>query len=140
MVDIVRILRRSIASGIAGSSYEDRVLGHQSGRFQEKWQQGSLLGGNMLNRVILYVTSLMEVKSSMGVIVAAPTAGACAALPGAVIAVAEELGLSEEQMARAMLAAGLIGVFITGQWTFAAEVGGCQAEGGAAACMAEQHW
>lgn len=136
MVDIVRILRRSIASGIAGSSYEDRVLGHQSGRFQEKWQQGSLLGGNMLNRVILYVTSLMEVKSSMGVIVAAPTAGACAALPGAVIAVAEELGLSEEQMARAMLAAGLIGVFITGQWTFAAEVGGCQAEGGAAACMA----
>jgi L-serine dehydratase len=56
--------------------------------------------------------------------------------PGAVIAVAEELGLSEEQMAHALLAAGLIGVFITGQWTFAAEVGGCQAEGGAAACMA----
>ncbi len=136
MIEIVRILRRSIASGIAGSSYEDRVLGHQSGRFQERWQQGSLLGGSMLNRIILYVTSLMEVKSSMGVIVAAPTAGACAALPGAVIAVAEELELSEEQMARGLLAAGLIGVFITGQWTFAAEVGGCQAEGGAAACMA----
>ena len=136
MIDIVRILRRSITSGIAGNSYEDRVLGHQSGRFQERWQQGKLLGGNMLNRIVLYVTSLMEVKSSMGVIVAAPTAGACAALPGAVIAVAEELELSEEQMAHALLAAGLIGVFITGQWTFAAEVGGCQAEGGAAACMA----
>ncbi|MCU0721106.1 MAG: L-serine ammonia-lyase, iron-sulfur-dependent, subunit alpha [Pirellula sp.] len=136
MIDIVRILRRSIASGIAGNSYDDRVLGHQSGKFQERWQQGKLLGGNMLNRMVLYVTSLMEVKSSMGVIVAAPTAGACAALPGAVIAVAEELDSSEEQMAHAMLAAGLIGVFITGQWTFAAEVGGCQAEGGAAACMA----
>lgn len=136
MVDIVRILRRSISQGIAGTAYDDRVLGHQSGRFQQEWQQGRLLGGSMLNRIILYVTSLMEVKSSMGVIVAAPTAGACAALPGAVIAVAEELQLSEEDMARAMLAAGLIGVFITGQWTFAAEVGGCQAEGGAAACMA----
>lgn len=136
MIEIVRILKRSIDGGIAGNSYDDRVLGHQSGRFQERWQQGRLLGGNMLNRVVLYVTSLMEVKSSMGVIVAAPTAGACAALPGAVIAVAEELGLSEEQMAHALLAAGLIGVFITGQWTFAAEVGGCQAEGGAAACMA----
>jgi L-serine dehydratase len=136
MIEIVRILRRSIASGIEGNSYDDRVLGHQSGRFQERWQQGALLGGNMLNRIVLYVTSLMEVKSSMGVIVAAPTAGACAALPGAVIAVAEELGLSEEHMAHALLAAGLIGVFITGQWTFAAEVGGCQAEGGAAACMA----
>ena len=39
-------------------------------------------------------------------------------------------------MAKAMLAAGLIGVFIATRWTFAAEVGGCQAEGGAAACMA----
>jgi L-serine dehydratase len=114
MLDIVRILRRSISQGIAGTAYDDRVLGHQSGRFQEEWQQGRLLGGSMLNRIILYVTSLMEVKSSMGVIVAAPTAGACAALPGAVIAVAEELQLSEEDMARAMLAAGLIGVFITG--------------------------
>ncbi|MBU6365694.1 MAG: L-serine ammonia-lyase, iron-sulfur-dependent, subunit alpha, partial [Gemmatimonadetes bacterium] len=70
------------------------------------------------------------------VIVAAPTAGACAALPGACLAMAEEMGLSEDDMARAMLAAGLIGVFIAGPWTFAAEVGGCQAEGGAAAAMA----
>ncbi len=52
------------------------------------------------------------------------------------IAVAEELKLSEEEMAKAMLASGLIGVFIATRWTFAAEVGGCQAEGGAAACMA----
>jgi L-serine dehydratase len=85
---------------------------------------------------VLFVTALMEVKSSMGVIIAAPTAGACAALPGAVIGMAEAMGLSEEDMARAMLAAGLIGVFIATRWTFAAEVGGCQAEGGAAACMA----
>jgi L-serine dehydratase len=77
----------------------------------------------------------MEVKSAMGVIVAAPTAGACAALPGAVIALAEETGLGEEEMARALLASGVIGVFIATRWTFAAEVGGCQAEGGAAASM-----
>ena len=35
-----------------------------------------------------------------------------------------------------MLASGLIGVFIATRWTFAAEVGGCQAEGGSAAAMA----
>ena len=56
--------------------------------------------------------------------------------PGAVIAMAEAMELSEEDMARAMLAAGLVGVVFTTRWTFAAEVGGCQAEGGAAACMA----
>jgi L-serine dehydratase len=136
MVEIVRILRRSIASGIAGTSYADRVLGPQSGGFDEALRAGKLLDGGSLNRAILYVTALMEVKSSMGVIVAMPTAGACAALPGVVIAVAEGMGLGEVEMARAFLAAGLVGAFIATAWTFAAEVGGCQAEGGAAAAMA----
>lgn len=136
MIAIVRLLRRSIASGIAGTSYEDRVLHHQSGRFRERLAEGRLLDGGALNRIVLYVTALMEVKSSMGVIVAAPTAGACAALPGAVIAMAESMDLDEREMAKAMLAAGLIGVFIATRWTFAAEVGGCQAEGGSAASMA----
>ena len=136
MTAIVRILRKSISSGIAGTQYEDRVLGHQSGRFHELMQAGKLLDGGALNRIVLYVTALMEVKSSMGVIVAAPTAGACAALPGAVIGMAEALGKTEEDMAQAMLASGIIGVFIATRWTFAAEVGGCQAEGGAAARMA----
>ena len=49
---------------------------------------------------------------------------------------AEELGIGEVEMARAMLAGGIIGIFITTQSSFAAEVGGCQAEGGSAACMA----
>lgn len=136
MTDIVRILCKSIQSGIAGTHYEDRVLGHQSGRFLERMNRGELLDGGALNQMVLYVTAMMEVKSSMGVIVAAPTAGACAALPGAVIGMAEVMGRDEVEMAKAMLAAGLIGVFITTRWTFAAEVGGCQAEGGSAASMA----
>jgi len=136
MVEIVRIVRRSIAEGIAGTEYDDRVLGHQCGNFNDMMKAGRLLDGGALNRIILYVTSLMEVKSSMGVIIAAPTAGACAALPGAVVAMAESMGLDEEAMAKALLASGLIGVFIATRWTFAAEVGGCQAEGGSAASMA----
>ena len=39
----------------------------------------------VMDRVIPYVASLMEVKSALGVIVAAPTAGACGCLPGAVL-------------------------------------------------------
>ncbi len=136
MVEVVRILRRSIAQGIQGTEYEDRVLGHQSGEFQKMMLENRLLDAGALNPIVLYVTALMEVKSSMGVIVAMPTAGACAALPGAVISMAEAMGLGEIDMARAILAAGLIGVFIATAWTFAAEVGGCQAEGGSAASMA----
>lgn len=136
MTEIVRILRRSIQRGIDGTEYQDRILGHQSGVFKSRMDAGQLLATGALNRIVLYVTALMEVKSSMGVIVAAPTAGACGALPGACVAVADEMDLPDEAVARAMFAAGLIGVFIATRSTFAAEVAGCQAECGAAASMA----
>ena len=136
MTEIVTILRRSVEQGIAGTEYEDRILGHQSGVYKSRMEANQLLPAGVLNRIVLYVTALMEVKSSMGVIVAAPTAGACAALPGACLATADELNLSDDAVAKAMLAAGLIGVFIAGKSTFAAELAGCQAEGGSAASMA----
>ena len=60
--------------------------------------EGRLLDGGMLNRIILYVTAMMEVKSSMGVVVAAPTAGACAGLPGACIGAANDMGLSVDEI------------------------------------------
>ena len=136
MTEIVRILRRSIAAGIAGTSYEDRVLSSQAPDFERRMAAGGLLDAGALNQIVLAVTALMEVKSSMGVIVAMPTAGACAALPGSVIAMAEAMGLGEQEMVRAFLASRLIGVFIAAQFSFAAEVGGCQAEGGSASAMA----
>ena len=58
-------------------------LGYQSGRFRKQMENGSLLDGGMLNRIILYVTAMMEMKSSMGVIVAAPTAGGLRRAAGA---------------------------------------------------------
>lgn len=72
----------------------------------------------------------------MGVVVAAPTAGSCGALPGAVIGISTELGLPQDEMVKAMLAAGIIGVFISAHATFAAEVGGCMAECGSGSGMA----
>ena len=136
MTEIVRRMQKSIQEGIAGTQYVDRILGNQSGLFQRRMANRELLDGGMLNQIILYVTAMMEVKSSMGVIVAAPTAGSCGGLPGACIGAASALGLSIQEMTQAMLAAGLIGVFIAAHATFAAEVGGCQAECGAGSGMA----
>ena len=136
MREIIQIMQRSILQGIEGTHYRDRILGHQSGMFKSQADRNKLLDGGILNQIILYVTSLMEIKSSMGVIVAAPTAGSCGGLPGACIGAAHAMGLSEEEMAKAMLAAGMIGIFIAAHATFAAEVGGCQVECGAASGMA----
>jgi len=136
MKAIVSIMRESILKGIEGTEYADRILGYQSGFFLAQMENKRLLDGGILNQMILYVTAMMEMKSSMGVIVAAPTAGACGGLPGACIGAASAIGLSLEDMTKAMLAAGLIGVFIAAHATFAAEVGGCQAECGAGSGMA----
>ncbi len=135
MTRIVQLVRGSIAQGIRGTSYHDRILGYQCGQFQKHMCAGELLDAGLLNRIILNVTALMEVKSAMGVIVAAPTAGSCAALPGTCVAAADTMGLTDEDAARAMLAAGLIGVLVAFKTTFAAEVCGCQAECGVASGM-----
>jgi len=136
MKELVRIMQKSILEGIQGTEYADRILGYQSGAFMAQMENNRLLDAGILNRMILYVTALMEIKSSMGVIVAAPTAGACGALPGACIGAASARGLSVDDMTKAMLAAGMIGVFIAVHATFAAEIAGCQAECGAACGMA----
>jgi L-serine dehydratase len=133
---IVRIMARAIAQGMEGTAYADRILGAQSLGYQRQLRQGTLLADDLLNQVVLRTSAMMEVKSAMGVIVAAPTAGSCGALPGAVLGAGATLGLSEDEMVRAMLAAGLIGVFIAAHATFAAEVGGCMAECGSGSGMA----
>ena len=136
MEGIVQVLRRAIAQGVAGTRFGDRILGVQSAGFKAAMEGGALLDAGMLNLMILYVTALMEVKSAMGIIVAAPTAGSCGALPGAVIGAADALGRSETDMTRALLAAGMIGVFISAHATFAAELCGCLAECGSGSGMA----
>lgn len=136
MQEIYHIMKQAVDSGLKGTHYEDRILGSQSVKFKQLMEGQQLIEGAVLNRIVMYVSAIMEVKSSMGVIVAAPTAGSCGAMPGAVLGVVDSLQLSETEAVRALLAAGLIGVFIAAHSTFAAEVGGCQAECGSGSTMA----
>lgn len=78
----------------------------------------------------------METKSSMGIIVAAPTEGSAGVLGGAVFGVAAGFSEDIDSIVKAFLAAGLIGVFIADKYTFAIGKGGCQVECGAASGMA----
>ena len=136
MTEIVGIVQNAIEIGLKGTQYSDRILGHQSGNFIKVEGEGALHNLGSLNTVIAYTTALMEVKSSLGVIVAAPTAGSCGGLPATILGVAKALQSSEEKVAKAFLVGGLIGLFISKDATFSAELGGCQAECGAGAGMA----
>mgnify|MGYP000927950176 CR=1 FL=1 len=134
MKEIVNIINNSIEKGKKGTSYDDRILGHQSSNLEKEGLK--LIPGDVFNSIIKHVTLLMEIKSSMGVIVAAPTAGSCGAVPGSIIGTAKELGLDYDEITKAMLTAGIIGVLIAEKSTFAAEVCGCQAECGSGSGMA----
>ncbi|WP_419904751.1 L-serine ammonia-lyase, iron-sulfur-dependent, subunit alpha [Kiloniella sp.] len=136
MREIVQILDKSIDAGIQGTQYMDRIYPAQAPSFKEKMSGNSFLNMGLYNDAILAVTALMDVKSSMGVIVAAPTAGSCGTLPGTCLGIANALNMSEDQKIKAMLSAGLIGVFIARMATFSAELGGCQAETGSGSGMA----
>ncbi|MGJ8658175.1 MAG: L-serine ammonia-lyase, iron-sulfur-dependent, subunit alpha [Akkermansiaceae bacterium] len=133
---LANIMADAVADGLKGTEYEDRILPAQSPGFTKAESEGKLIPADINNRIIRYVSALMEMKSSMGIIVAAPTAGSCGAMPGAVLAIADALGASEDERARALLVAGLIGVFIAKDATFAAEEGGCMAECGSGSAMA----
>lgn len=134
MREIVRLMKASVILGKQGTHYHDRILDAQAPKFCAA--QTQLIQTGAMNAIMQAVLALMDVKSSMGVIVAAPTAGSCAALPGSILGVAESINEDDDACAKAMLAAGLIGVFITHRSTFSAEVAGCQAECGAASGMA----
>lgn len=136
MEENIKIMEASIQEGLRGTSYKDRILGPQAWMIGKAKQEGKLIGGDVMNTVTSYITAIMEVKSSMGVIVAAPTAGSCGGLPGTIIGTAIEMGKSHDDVVKALFAAGIIGVFIAGKSGFAAEVGGCQVECGASSGMA----
>jgi L-serine dehydratase len=133
---ILNVMEESVRAGLAGTDYADRILPCQSAGFAKSLDEGRLIPGDGINRIIAFITAIMEVKSSMGLIVAAPTAGSCGAMPGSVLAVADLLGSSQEEKVQALLTAGLIGMFVTTHATFAAEIGGCMAECGSGAGMA----
>lgn len=129
------VMKDSVASGLAGTNYNDRILPRQSDRIASAQQQGLLIPSKLVNSIIASVTAVMETKSAMGTIAAAPTAGSCGTLAGTLAAVAERVDGGVESMAQPVLAAGLIGVFIARAGGFAAEEGGCQYECGSASGM-----
>ncbi|MEJ5359114.1 MAG: L-serine ammonia-lyase, iron-sulfur-dependent, subunit alpha [Desulfobacterales bacterium] len=136
MQRVAGILARSIEQGLSGTDFPDRILPAQAPAFRAALSRGGLIDSGVLNRMVLYAAALMEVKSAFGTIVAAPTAGSCGAVPAAVFGLVDTLALGAPGAASGLLAAGMIGVFVAAHATFAAELGGCLAECGAASAMA----
>ncbi len=91
--------------------------------------------GDLMKKAVTYSLSVLEVNTSMGVIVAAPTAGSSGVLPGGLIAVSEHYDIPDDKVVMALFNAAAIGYIITKNATVSGAEGGCQAEVGAASAM-----
>jgi L-serine dehydratase len=133
---IWQVMRAAVERGLTEDlTLSGGLVTPSARRVREADRAGRLLGGPV-SLSVAYSTAVMEVSNAAGVVVAAPTAGSAGVVPGVLVAAAERLGASEEQVLKALWAAGGIGLIIARRATFAAEVAGCQAEVGAASAMA----
>lgn len=92
--------------------------------------------GDLLQKAITYAMAVLEVNASMGLIVAAPTAGSAGVVPGLMLAMKEHYSLSDDKIIEALFNAGAVGYLAMRNATVAGAVGGCQAEIGVASAMA----
>ena len=75
-------------------------------------------------------------NASMGVIVAAPTAGSAGVVPSVIFALAEEFDIPDEKLCEALFTAGAVGSILMKNASVSGAEAGCQAEIGSAAAMA----
>lgn len=111
------------------------LTGGDASRMWDHAASGGICGG-FTNRAIARALAVSENNAAMGKIVAAPTAGSCGILPGAVVSMLDEGRCSREAAVMALFTAGAFGMVIAQNASIAGAEGGCQAECGSAAAMA----
>ena len=112
------------------------LIGGQAKMLSDNFEKKGAVCGSVLSRGITYAMAVLEVNASMGVIVAAPTAGSSGIVPGLLLSLQQSYSFSDGQMIDALFNAGAIGYLAMRNATVAGAVGGCQAEVGVAAAMA----
>ena len=130
----LREMRASIERGLE-SDAKSRT-GMVGWNAKTLWNAADPLRAPLLQRVQAYAMAVNEENARMGRIVAAPTAGSAGTLPGALLGVADHLGLDEDRLLGPLALAGGIGQVISQSMFIAGSTGGCQAEIGSSAAMA----
>ena len=112
------------------------LIGGEAALVDRHRREGNAICGSLLSRAIAYSMAVLEVNSSMGLIVAAPTAGSSGVVPGVLLALKEEYHLDDADLLPALYNASAVGYLAMRNATVAGAVGGCQAEVGVASAMA----
>lgn len=136
MYDAYKVMRESIDVGLK-EKCKLKIEQEDGAKIYKKHvDSGKSMIGDKMGLVVARALSVSEVNASMGRIVASPTAGSCGILPASILSVQDIYGIDEKKTIGALFTASAVGMVIANVSSIAGATGGCQAECGAAQCMA----
>ncbi len=112
------------------------LIGGEAKKLTIHREAGKSVCGSCLSKAIAYAMGTLEVNASMGLIVAAVTAGSSGILPGVLLSIQEEEKIENSRIVMALYNAAAIGYIVSHNATVSGAEGGCQAEVGTASAMA----
>ena len=130
------VMKDSVRRGLEGGKSFSGLVGGDARKVMEFTRAGDIAGGHLVSKCIAYSIAVLEENSRMGIIVAAPTAGAAGMVPGTLLAISEERGFDDAFAVRGLVVAGGFGALVAGKAELSGAAGGCQAEQGVGAAMA----
>ncbi len=112
------------------------LIGGEEKKIINRLKEGKSLPGSLTTKALAYSLGVLEVNTSMGTIVASPTAGASGVIPGLLLALQEEFNLSDECVLNGLFNSSAIGYLLMRNASVSGAEAGCQAEVGSASAMA----
>ena len=73
------------------------MIGGESRKLHTLRENGKNICGDVVSKAIAYAVGVLEVNASMGLIVAAPTAGSSGVIPGVFCSLQENFGFTDEE-------------------------------------------
>lgn len=133
----LKIMKQSATRPITSPSKSiGGLIGGEAKKVSEHGKTSDCVCGSMLSKAIAYSMAVLEVNASMGLIVAAPTAGSAGVVPGVLLALADEHHIDDAALCKGLLNASAIGYLLMRNASVSGAEAGCQAEVGAASAMA----
>ena len=85
------------------------MIGGESRKLHTLRENGKNICGDVVSKAIAYAVGVLEVNASMGLIVAAPTAGSSGVIPGVFCSLQENFGFTDEEICKVLFNAAAVG-------------------------------
>lgn len=136
--EVWKCMKNSVEEGLESSGCLPGGLGVQKkAGYLYRRRPGGESEETRANRLVCaYAFAVSEQNADSGIVVTAPTCGAAGVLPAVMYYQQQRGGFSDEEIVRALAAAGLVGNIIKTNASISGAECGCQAEIGSACSMA----